>query len=603
MGKHGSDRAVGVFDLEELTPRLEVAERGLAGLDEVAVQHIVDAMVLLLRLGGARRGVEVVGWNEKRAEVEALVKREFALFEQVDAADEVVHPPDAQARHDLAGLLGNHEEEVDDVFGSSREHLAQLRVLGADSDRTSVEVAFTHHDAAERDQRRSGEAELFGAEHRALDDVEASLELAVGLYNDTVSESVKDKRLVSFREPELPGESGGLDSRPLRSSSSTIVAGNKDMVSLTLSDSGGDDSDTDFGDQLDADTSGRVGVLEVVNQLGQVLDTVDIVVRRRRDEADSGSGVAHRCDFVVNLVAGELAALSGLGSLGHLDLDFVGVRQVVDSDSEAPGGHLLDRGVLVGSETGDVLASFAGVRLALEVVHGLREGRVGLHGDRTVAHRAGSEALDDFLGGLDEVERDLLAVDEFVFVVEVSLEFKLPAQSALLGEVVGHLRVALVGFAGVAADGVLHGGHGVGVVHVDLGVVAGAPVVEARVCESLFGVADGVLREGAGMHLDEVFRDILEAHAADTARAAGEALVDDVAADSECFEDLGSLVAGKSGNSHLGENLEHSVLDGLAVGFDGLLDGQGLLGLRLHEVLDGFICHVRADSVGAEAGE
>jgi hypothetical protein len=42
-------------------------------------------------------------------------------------------------------------------------------------------------------------------------------------------------------------------------------------------------------------------------------------------------------------VAGQLAALAGLGALRHLDLDVVGVHQVLAGDAEAAGGDLLDR--------------------------------------------------------------------------------------------------------------------------------------------------------------------------------------------------------------------------------------------------------------------
>ena len=47
--------------------------------------------------------------------------------------------------------------------------------------------------------------------------------------------------------------------------------------------------------------------------------------------------------YVVDLVARELAALAGLRALRHLDLQLVGVDEVVRGDAEAAGRHLLDR--------------------------------------------------------------------------------------------------------------------------------------------------------------------------------------------------------------------------------------------------------------------
>jgi hypothetical protein len=64
----------------------------------------------------------------------------------------------------------------------------------------------------------------------------------------------------------------------------------------------------------------RVDVLQVVDQLRQILDRIDVMVRRRRDQADARRRVAHLGDDRVDLVAGQLAAFAGLGALRHLDL-------------------------------------------------------------------------------------------------------------------------------------------------------------------------------------------------------------------------------------------------------------------------------------------
>ena len=102
----------------------------------------------------------------------------------------------------------------------------------------------------------------------------------------------------------------------------------------------------DLGDELDVDPRAVVGVLQVVDQLGEVLDRVDVVVRRRADQADAGRRVPGLGDPRVHLVAGQLAALAGLGALRHLDLDVVGVDQVLAGHPEPARGHLLDRRAL-----------------------------------------------------------------------------------------------------------------------------------------------------------------------------------------------------------------------------------------------------------------
>src|SRR5439155_24589372 len=56
----------------------------------------------------------------------------------------------------------------------------------------------------------------------------------------------------------------------------------------------------------------RVRAAQVEDELLEVRDRVDVVVRRRRDEPDAGRRVADERDVVVDLVAGKLAASPGL---------------------------------------------------------------------------------------------------------------------------------------------------------------------------------------------------------------------------------------------------------------------------------------------------
>jgi predicted lactoylglutathione lyase len=57
------------------------------------------------------------------------------LGQQVGAADDFQQALEAQARQDLANLLGDEREEVDDLVRRAGELGAQGLVLGADPDR------------------------------------------------------------------------------------------------------------------------------------------------------------------------------------------------------------------------------------------------------------------------------------------------------------------------------------------------------------------------------------------------------------------------------------------------------------------------------------
>ena len=353
-----------------------------------------------------------LGHVQQRGQVQALrlpVVHGAGGVEQLGVADGLLEGAEAQLGEELADLFGDELEEVDDVLGLAGEPLAQHRVLGGDADRAGVQVADAHHDAAGDDQRRGREAELLGAEQRGDDDVAAGLELAVGLHDDPVAQAVEQQRLLGLGEAELPGAARVLERGERGGARAAVVAGDQDDVGVRLGDTRGDRADADLGDQLHVDAGLRVGVLQVVDQLGEVLDGVDVVVRRRGDQADARGGVPGLGDPRVDLVAGQLAALAGLGALGHLDLDVVGVDQVLAGHAEAAGGDLLDgRAARRVVEPLGVLAALAGVGLAAQLVHGDGEGLVRLLGDGAVRHGAGGEALDDLGDRLDLVDRDRL---------------------------------------------------------------------------------------------------------------------------------------------------------------------------------------------------
>ena len=84
------------------------------------------------------------------------------------------------------------------------EALAQHRVLRRDTDRTGVEMALAHHDAAGRDQRRGGEAELVGAKQRADHDVAPGPQAAVDLHGNAGPQLVEHQRLMRLGKADLP---------------------------------------------------------------------------------------------------------------------------------------------------------------------------------------------------------------------------------------------------------------------------------------------------------------------------------------------------------------------------------------------------------------
>ena len=62
------------------------------------------------------------------------------------------------------------------------------------------------------------------------------------------------------------------------------MPGDEHDVGVRLRDACGNGADTDCGNELDADTRARIRVLQVVDELREVFDRIDVVVRRGRDQ-------------------------------------------------------------------------------------------------------------------------------------------------------------------------------------------------------------------------------------------------------------------------------------------------------------------------------
>ncbi len=288
--------------------------------------------------------------------------------------------------------------------------------------------------------------------------------------------------------------------------------------------------------------------------------------------------------------------------LRHLDFDLGRAGEVFGGDAEAPGGDLLDAGILgvavvQRGEARAVLATLAGIRLAADAVHGDGEGLVRLGRERAERHAGRGEAAADFLDGLDFLDRDGRALLEPQALAQRDRRGLLHRGDILLVVLpLGGLVHALDADVSVEA---LQRGRRPGV---DLAVATEA--VDAL-------VEDLRLRaEGARVAGQRLLRDFLEAEAHDLRDSAGEGEGDDVGVQADGAEDLRAAVAGERGDAHLGHDLEQALFQRGAIV---LRDRRGLerlfAGLHLaagNEAVERGERGVRIDRGGAvaeQAGE
>src|SRR5699024_10774126 len=93
---------------------------------------------------------------------------------------------------------------------------------------------------------------------------------------------------------------------------------------------------------FDVDPGIWIRALEIVDELREVLNGVDVMVRWRRNQPHARGGNTHFGNPRIDLIGWQLTALTGLGALSHLDLNIGAVIKVVAGHTKTPGGHLLD---------------------------------------------------------------------------------------------------------------------------------------------------------------------------------------------------------------------------------------------------------------------
>ena len=349
-------------------------------------------------------------------------------------------------------------------------------------------------------------------------------------------------------EPQFPGKARVVDGTARRRAGPSVVSGNQDDLRARLGDARRDRADARLRDQLHVDPGIGVGVLEVIDQLRQVLDRIDIVVGRRRDERHPRGRIAGLGDPGVHFFPRKVAALARLGPLRHLDLDLLRAAQVGAGHAEAPGGHLLDFTVRDRSEALREFAALARIGAGADGVHRGGQGLMRLGRQRAVAHGAGLEALYDLRGGLHFVERDGVARRN---------EFQKSAQCVRSFGVVHEVCVLPEFLIRVLPHRSLQRDDRLGAVHVVLFVVAAAQIVESHGVQRLVDAQSQRVKSVIVPERYSLF-DLFDADTAHSAHGPGKIAIDDIFSQPDRFKDAGGLIGLESRNAHFGRYFDNA---------------------------------------------
>lgn len=271
-------------------------------------------------------------------------------------------------------------------------------------------MALPGHVAPHGPERRRAEPVRFGAKQGGNDHIATRPEPAVRPQFDAMPKAVGHQHLLRLGQPQLPRRAGTLDAGQRRRARAAVVAGNEHVVGERLGHAGGHRPHPGLRHQLHAHPRPWIHGLEVVHLLREILDAVDVVMRRRRNEPNARGAVTKPGDEFRDHVTRQLAALAGLGPLHDLDLDCFGAHEILGGHAEARRRRLLDpavvpiavRRVIVRR----VLTAFAGVRARLHAVHRDRQRFVCLRGQGAERHGRRNEPGADGLHRSDLFERN-----------------------------------------------------------------------------------------------------------------------------------------------------------------------------------------------------
>ena len=158
--------------------------------------------------------------------------------------------------------------------------------------------------------------------------------MTIGLQAHLVSQTIQHQCLLRLCQTNLWRNSCKAHARSRAGTRTTLSTADDDEVSLRLCHTCRNRAHTALCHELHTDGSGRVDVLQVEDELGEVFDGVDVVMWWGRDEADARNGVTRLGDNLVHLEARQLSTFTGLGSLCHLNLYFFCIHEVFSRHAE-----------------------------------------------------------------------------------------------------------------------------------------------------------------------------------------------------------------------------------------------------------------------------
>ena len=127
-----------------------------------------------------------------------------AHIQPIHATHHLIHRAEAKLSHQFPHFFGNEEEVIDHVFRHASEARAQSGILRGNANGAGIQMAFAHHDAASRNQRRGSKAKFIGAEQRTNHHIAPSAQAAIHLHRNASAQPIQHQGLLGLGQPNFP---------------------------------------------------------------------------------------------------------------------------------------------------------------------------------------------------------------------------------------------------------------------------------------------------------------------------------------------------------------------------------------------------------------
>ena len=282
-------------------------------------------------------------------------------LQKICSSYQFIQCTDTEFCHIFTKFLCDKAHEVHNIFRFSAETLSKFRILCCNSDRAGIQITYTHHYTSHCYQRCGSKSEFFCSKDGCDRHVTAAHQLTVCLDADSFSQTILDQRLMCLGKSKLPWKSGIVNRTSWCRTGSSVISGDQYQSGSCFGNTGCYGTNAGFWYQFHRNPCIFIRILAVINELCKVLDGIDIMMWRWRDQTDSRCRMTGLGNPWIYLSSRQMSAFSWFCSLCHLDLDFLCTYQISGSYTESSGSDLLDCGTAVGIQSFNFFSTFTTV--------------------------------------------------------------------------------------------------------------------------------------------------------------------------------------------------------------------------------------------------